>query len=205
MTQIKTFVVVVVSAVLAVVLSSCGGGSSSSGGAGSKAATPFSGQYAGVENLSVTGPGGTFPVGPLPLSIAIDGNGGVVVTDVDGIPFVGKLGDPVNGLLPNQFIATAYVSLPNPPGVFCFPDTFGYIGNVVGNNITGNASGSFLCMGNGLTATLVVGGPFNATRIAGGAAPGVSAPATQPPAGGGASARKSHKQKLLLDGVGSVF
>ena len=203
MKRINTFVTFVVSAVLAVVLSSCGGGSSSSGGAGSKAATPFAGQYAGIENLTITGPGGSFPIGPLPLSVSIDANGGVVVTDIDGIPFVGQLGNPANGLLPNQFIATAYVFIPTPPGLVCLPGTFGYIGNIVGNDIFGNASGSFTCMGNGLTAALVVGGPFSATRSAG-AAPGLPPAASQPP-GGGVDARKSRKQKLILDGVGSVL
>lgn len=86
------------------------------------------------------------------------------------------------------------------------PNTYGYRGDIVGNVITGNASGSFSCIGQGAaSATFVLGGPFNATRGPGGAAPGASPPATQPPAGGGAGARKSHKQKLLLDGVGSVF
>ena len=113
MKPIKAFVFVLASAALAVVLSSCGGGGSSSGASGSKAATPFSGQYIGVENLSLSGPGGTFPVGILPISIAIDTNGGVVVTDSDGIPYIGQLGDPANQLLGSQFIATQFISIPS--------------------------------------------------------------------------------------------
>ncbi|MDA9981965.1 hypothetical protein N9H39_04375 [Gammaproteobacteria bacterium] len=202
MKPIKAFVFVLASAALAVVLSSCGGGGSSSG-AGSKAATPFSGQYAGVENLSLSGPGGSFPIGILPISIAIDADGGVVVTDSDSIPYIGQLGDPASQLLGNQFIATAYISIPTPSGILCMPATYGYIGNVVGDNITGNASGTFMCTGQGRTAALVLGGPFSAIRGVAGVPPGSTSPAIQTPGNG--SLRKSHKQKIILDGMESVF
>jgi hypothetical protein len=202
MKPIKAFVFVLASAALAVVLSSCGGGGSSSG-VGSKAATPFAGQYAGVENLSLSGPGGSFPIGILPISIAIDANGGVVVTDSDGIPYIGQLGDPANQLPGNQFIATAFISIPSSSGILCIPATYGYIGNVVGDNITGNASGTFLCTGQGGTAAIVVGGPFSATRSVAGIPPRSTSPAIQ--SSGNGSSRKSHKQKIILDGMKSVF
>lgn len=202
MKSIKAFVFVVVSAALAVALSSCGGGGSSSG-AGSKATTPFAGQYAGVENLTLSGPGGSVAIGMLPISIAIDATGGVVVTDSDGIPYIGQLGDPVTQLLGNQFIATQFVSIPSPPGILCMPATYGYIGNVVGDNITGHTSGTFMCTGAGGTAAIVLGGPFSATRGVAGVPPGSVSPAIQTPGNG--SSRKSHKQKLILDGVELVF
>ena len=175
----------------------------SSSGVGNKAATPFAGQYAGFENLSLSGPGGTYPIGILPISIAIDGNGGVVVTDSDGVSYIGQLGAVANGLPPNQFIATAFVSISTPPNISCLPDTFGYVGSVVGDNITGNASGTFTCTGSGITARLTVGGPFNAVRTGTNVSTNTGTSTGHSPAVGGA--RKSHKQKLILDGMQSVL
>jgi hypothetical protein len=204
MKSLKTRFFTLLSIILIIFLSSCGGGGSSSGGGVSKAATPFAGQYSGTEVLQVSGPGGTFPLGTFPLSIAIAIDGGVIVTDADGIPHVGKLGDPTVQQPDNQFVATAFVSIPSPPGIFCLPSTYAYFGTVVGNNITGNTNGSFFCTGQGARAILVVGGPFSATRNAVGTAPpGATPSTTQFPGSGGL--RKSRKQKAISDGVGSVF
>lgn len=188
-------------------LSACGGGSSSSGGGGvDKSATPFAGNYSGIENLSLTGPGGSFLLGVLPISIAIDGNGRVVVTDSDGIPYVGQLGDPIQGLPPNQFIATAFISIPSGPEFTCIPGTYGYAGNIVGDTITGNASGTFVCSGMGVSGAVILSGPFNATRVAGATPQGSTSPGIQQPAGTGVGgARKSHKQRLILDAMDSIL
>lgn len=175
-----------------------GGGSSSSGG-GNKAASPFAGIYTGFEALSLSGPGGTAPIGQFPITIAIDPAGNVRVTDVDAIPYYGKLGDPVQQLLPNQFIAAQFVGIAAPPGITCQPNTYGYIGNVTGDTITGNASGRFLCFAPNGGAFIVLGGPFNALRdVAAGIPPNVSQSASIP---SGGSQRKSEKQKAIKDAL----
>lgn len=186
-------------------LVACGGGSSSQSGAGGvKAATPYAGHYVGFESLQMSGPGGVFPVGTFPLTIDIAADGGVLVTDVDLIPYLGTLGGVTGELLPNQFIATAFVAIPTPPDIVCQPATFGYIGTVEMDTVTGTATGSFLCSRQGTSATLVLSGPFTATRST------TIAPAPQPSIGGnlpqdpGAN-RRSHKQKVITDGVRSVY
>lgn len=107
-----------------VVLSGCGGGGSDSGAGSVKSASPFAGQYQGVETLFITGPTGVLPAGTFPLSINIDVNGNVVVTDLDGIQFFGVVGDPALGLMPNKFIATGVLVLPPEPGFACTPVNF---------------------------------------------------------------------------------
>ena len=185
-----------------IVVSSCGGGSSSSGG-GSKAATPFAGVYTGVEAISMSGPGGTFPLGQFPITIAVDPSGNVRVIDIDAIPFYGKLGDPALQLLPNEFVATQFVGIATPPGITCQPNTFGYRGSITGNTVTGSVSGSFLCFSPNGAATIVVGGPFSAIKDALAVVPpDVSPAATVPPVGG---QRKSEKQRAIKDAFGMMY
>ena len=75
MKRVRHFLLVLFSVVLAISLSACGGVGSSSGGGGSKAATAFAGNYVGFEALSVSGPGGSYPMGTFPLSIVIAADG----------------------------------------------------------------------------------------------------------------------------------
>jgi hypothetical protein len=185
-----------------VLLSGCGGGSSDSGVGAVKSATPFAGQYSGFEALILSGPGITLPVGTFPISISIDANGGVVVTDIDGTQYLGMLGNPAQALPANQFVATALVTLPPDPGISCQPYTFGFLGTITGDAINGSTSGNIICTSQGMTVALTVGGPFWATRIAG-AAPGVGVPSAQPPTAGGR--RKSEKLQAIAHDIGSLF
>lgn len=212
MQRVRHLLLVLFSVISVVSLSACGGGGSSSGGGVSKAATAFAGNYLGFEALTASGPGGSFPVGTFPLSVTIAPDGGVIVIDVDGTTYSGRLGGltnnlppnnlPPNNLQPNQFIASAMISVPPLPGFFCQPTPNAYIGTVTGNTINGNVTARFLCNVQGVSAVVVVGGPFTATRTAG-VAPGVSVPSPRAPSPG--SQRKSRKQKAIADGVGAVF
>jgi hypothetical protein len=202
MKRIRRLVFVIVSAFV-LVLAACGGGSSSSGGSGSldKAASPFAGEYGGFEVISISGPGGTFPVGTFPLSIAIDTAGRVVVTGVDYIPFIGTLGDPLHQLQPNEFIATAFVVLTFASDISCLPSTAGYIGAVQGGVITGTHSGEFLCTGRGKSATLHLGGPFHVRR----GAPGVPPRSGIPGPGDRRKSPKHQKEQAIIEALEDLF
>ena len=185
-----------------VLYTGCGGGSSDSGTGAAKSATPFAGQYTGFEALVISAPGVTLPVGTFPISISIDANGGVVVTDIDGTQYLGMLGNPAQALPANQFTATALYALPPEPGISCPPFTFGYLGTITGDAINGNASGGMICTSQGITVALTIGGPFSATRIAG-AAPGVGVPSPQSPTAGGR--KKSKKLQAIAHDIGGLF
>lgn len=202
MNGIRKRVFVIVPAFV-LVLAACGGGSSSSGGGGDldKAASPYAGEYGGFEIISISGPGGTFPVGTFPLSIAIDAAGGVVVTGVDYVPFIGTLGNPLHQLPPNEFIATAFVNIATPPDISCLPSTYGYIGAVQGEVITGNALGSFLCSGRGTSATLTIGGPFHVRR----GAPGVPPRSGIPGPGGQRKSVNHQKEEAIVEALEALF
>ena len=181
-------------------------GSTGSGAGGAKEAPQFAGNYRGFEFLQLSGPGGTFPIGALPLSVTIANDGTVVVTDASGIQYRGKLGGVTPGRLPpNKFIAMGFVLLPTPPGVQCNPGTLGYIGTVVGIRVSGNVTGRFLCSALGRSAILVLGGAFTATKGAPGVVgPGVTAPSPQAPTFGGLR-KSSRKQSALRDAMDSAF
>ncbi len=179
-------------------LAACGGGSSSSGAGVSKEATPFAGQYGGVERLWVRNVfGQRVLVGVFPLSITVLNNRRVIITDADGIQFAGRLGGTQRRKLPpNRFVAAGRVFLPPFQGLRCRPALWGYNGTIQGRTIRGNMNGRHRCMFRGRGFTAVVSGLFIANRGAAGA------PSVRPP--GAPGNRKSRKSKAIVDGVVST-
>ena len=145
----------VMTTTLVVAVTGCGGGGSSSGGGGS---TQFAGRYAGNETLEGVVQGRVFPMGTFPLTVVIDSNGNVTVTDADGVQYRGQLSG-------NKFSATGSTSTPMIlPEVTCSAVNTTYQGTIAGNEITGSSNGSFTCTGPGGTGTGVIRGPFKVTR-----------------------------------------
>ncbi len=141
--------------IAAVILAACGGGSSDSGGGGGS--TLFAGTYKGSETLTFTLFGET-ESGSAPITITINQNGSVTVSDSEGFVYSGTL----NGA---SFTATGgseNLTDPELPGVVCaFTQT--YQGEVNGSTAEGTTSGTLNCTDGSSNINGTISGTFSAT------------------------------------------
>lgn len=139
----------------AVMLAACGGGSSDSGGGGGS--TQFAATYNGSETLTITLLGET-ESGTAPITITINQNGSVTVTDSEGLVYSGTL----NGASFTASGKSGNLTDPELPGVVCVV-TQTYEGTVSGNTAKGSTSGTLTCTGGGSNLNGTLSGTFSAT------------------------------------------
>ena len=136
-TGVKVFHTFLIS--LAMLLTACGGGGGdSSSGGGSESI--YAGTYTGTETytLSTNVPGVPSENVKSPLTVVVASNGGVVITDSEGIQYIGRMTDA-------SLVATGTSGLIDMPIVTCPATTITYTGSVSGSTITGSLSGAYNC------------------------------------------------------------
>ncbi len=141
--------------IAAVILAACGGGSSDSGGGGGS--TLFAGTYNGSETLTISMFGETI-TGTAPLTIAINQNGSVTITDSEGLVYTGTMSG-------SSFTAsgtTENYTDPEVPGIVCTVSQ-SYQGTVNGNTAEGTTSGTLKCTDGSSDLNGTVSGTFTAT------------------------------------------
>lgn len=138
---------------LTLVVTACGGGSSSGGAGGGN--NPSAGTYVGNITLTASAPGVSPQTMTLPITIEIDGGGGVRVIDEEGFFSSGSLSG-------NSFsITDPDLSFIEGDAVCTGTQTF--TGTVGEGAVAGNYSGNLSCSGSGGSIPITFNGTFSAS------------------------------------------